>query len=576
MTRVYKSVKAKRGLEIRCKGWRQEALLRMMENNLENAEDPSHLIIYGGNGQSARNWECFHAIVKSLEELEEDETLVMQSGMPVAKFKTSKYAPMVVMANTNFVQANWDRYYELYDRNLICHGQYTAGPWEYIGTQGVLQGTYEIMAIIAKKLFGRASLKGHIVMTAGAGGMGGNQGKAATMLDGAILIADADERVVKRRIEKGFIDKMVYSFDEGRKEVEDAARAGKAIAVAVIANAADMFEEALEKQFVPDVLMEMCPCHDPSVYIPSGYTGVQAEELRKADRARYVELAYATMLRQLRAMNRYYHMGVECFEYGTSIRKECMTAGMPYEEAMQIEGFMVKYMRPQFCEGRGPFRWICLSGEKADLDTLDQLVLDMFPEDEVLVNWIKLANKNLPIEGLPARICFMAFGQRKKFALEVNRLVREGRIGPVSFTRDNLDTGSIVNPLVETEQMKDGSDYMSDWVYLNALLNASAMADLVSIQANGSMGYCYHTGVTMVADGGELSDMRLEACMTTDSGIGIVRHAQAGYESAQEVAAGNGKLTKEKITIPLYWTPDCTRGPESEKAQVVENNDELL
>lgn len=576
MVKVYKKVSAKRGLELRCKGWRQEGLLRMLENNLENAEDPEHLIIYGGNGQSARNWESFHAIYKTLTTLEEDETLVMQSGMPVAVFKTSKYAPMVVMANTNFVQPNWERYYELRDKNLICHGQYTAGPWEYIGTQGVLQGTYEIVSIIAKKLFGTPSMKGHIILSAGCGGMGGNQGKAVTMAGGVLIVADADERVVDRRMAKGFIEKKVYSFDEAREMAEKAAKNGLPLSVAVIANAADIFEEALDKNFIPDVLMEMCPCHDPSIYIPSGYNGEQAEELRQKDRDTYVKLAYATMLRQLKAMNRYNAMGVECFEYGTSIRKECMTAGMPYEEAMQIEGFMVKYMRPQFCEGRGPFRWVCLSGDAKDLARLDDLVLEMFPDDAVLTNWIRLARVELPIEALPARICFMAFGQRKEFALRVNELVKKGEIGPVSFTRDNLDTGSIVNPLVETEQMKDGSDYISDWVYLNALLNAAGMADLVSIQANGSMGYCFHTGVTMIADGTEDSAIRLNVCMTTDSGIGIVRHAQAGYESAIEVACGNGKLTRESIQIPLLWTEECTRGPESPNAEVLEDNSELL
>ena len=576
MTKVYEKVTAKRGLELRCKGWRQEGLLRMLENNLENAEDPSHLIIYGGNGQCARNWECFHAIVKSLKELEDDETLVMQSGMPVAVFKTSTFAPKVVMANTNFVQPNWDRYYQLREENLICHGQYTAGPWEYIGTQGVLQGTYEIISIIARKLFGTPSMKGHIILSAGCGGMGGNQGKAATMAGGVIIIADADERVVDRRMQRGFIEKKVYSFDEARAMAEEAAGKGEALSVAVIGNAADIFEEALEKNFVPDVLMEMCPCHDPSIYIPSGYNGEEAARLREQDLETYLKLAYATMLRQLRAMNRYNAMGVECFEYGTSIRKECMTAGMPYEEAMQIEGFMVKYMRPQFCEGRGPFRWICLSGDKKDLARLDDLVLEMFPDDGVLTNWIRLAREQLPIEALPARICFMAFGQRREFALRVNEMVGRGEIGPVSFTRDNLDTGSIVNPLVESEQMKDHSDYISDWVYLNGLLNAASMADLVSIQANGSMGYCYHTGVTMVADGTQESAFRLNVCMTTDSGIGIVRHAQAGYETALDVARGKGKLTRDSIKIPLLWTRTCTRGPESPGAQVLPDNSELL
>ncbi|MFC2165139.1 urocanate hydratase [Acidobacteriota bacterium] len=561
MAKVYTEVIAHRGPQLRCKSWRQEGILRLLENNLENAEDPSHLIIYGGNGQCARNWESFHAIVDSLKTMEDNETLVMQSGMPIAIFQTHRFAPKVVMANTNIVQADWEKFFDLRDRNLICHGQYTAGPWEYIGTQGVLQGTYEIMAAIAKKKFD-GSLEGKILFTAGAGGMGGNQGKAVAMLGGCTLLVDADVRVVLRRMGKGFIDKMVESFDEGREMMTAAASKGEALSVAVIGNAADIFEEAYNKGFVPDILTEMCPCHDPSIYIPSGYSGEEAEELRKQDRDHYITLAYETMARQLRAMNKYFDMGVEAFEYGTSIRKECITFGMPREEALKIPGFLVEYVRPLFCEGRGPFRWICLSGDPKDQARLDDLVLELFRDDEIISNWINLARRNLPIEGLPARICFLGFGQRKQFGLAVNELIKKGEISaPVAFTRDNLDVGSIVNPLVETEQMKDGSDYVSDWPYLNAMLNCASMADLVAIQANGSMGVSHHTGVTIVAEGTDESAVRLEACLTTDCGIGVVRLAQAGYHTAREVVEGNGKLTSESIKIPLWWSPEATRGP---------------
>lgn len=555
-------VKAQRGDTLRCKGWKQETILRMLENNMENAEIPELLVIYGGNGKCARNWESYHAIVDSLKNLEEDETLVVQSGMPVAIFKTHRLAPSVVMATTNIMKANWETFYDLQDKNLTMFAQYTAAPWEYIGTQGVIQGTYETLSAIAIKRFDN-DLTGKVYMTAGAGGMGGNQSWAMKMHGGIAIIVDADERVIKRRIEKDYLDQMVYSLDEAIEIVNKAKEEKKATSVAILGNAAEIFEEAYQKGFMPDIISEMCPCHDPISYIPSGYTGEEADEFRIRDRKQYLVEARETMVRHLTTMINFSKKGSEVFEYGTSIRKECMDAGMPKELAMSIPGFVSEYIRPLFCEGRGPFRWTCISGSAKDLARTDDLALEVCKGDPLVEKWIKLARKNLPIEGLPARICYMGFGQRKRFALAVNELIKTGELsGPVAFSRDNLDSGSIVNPTFESENMKDGSDLISDWPYLNGLLNCAGMCDLIAIQANYSMGEAVHTGVTMIADGTDEAGFRLEAAMTVDSGIGVVRHAQAGYQIARDVANGKGNLTDESIKVPLWWTPTATFGPD--------------
>ncbi len=560
---VLYSVKAQRGPTLRCKGWKQESLLRMLENNMENAEAPERLVIYGGIGKCARNWESYHAIVDALLHLENDETLAIQSGMPVAVFKTHRLAPRVVMANTNIMKATWPIFYDLQDKNLTMFAQYTAGPWEYIGTQGVIQGTFETLAAIGSQHFG-GSLVGRILFTAGLGGMGANQPRAMTMHGGVCLVVDANPDIVPLRIRKGFLDVQVDSLEEGIAQAEEAKREGRALGIGLVGNAAELFPRALELGWRPDIVTEMCPCHDPLAYIASGYTPAQAEAARRQDRDRYLHEARESMKRQLAAMLGFHAQGVQVFEYGTSIRKECRDAGMPEAEVMQIPGFVAAYIRPLFMVGRGPFRWTCLSGEPKDLATLDGLVLEMFPNDATTVKWITLARKSLPIEGLPARVCYLGFGERKAFGLRVNRLVREHVLaGPVAFSRDNLDSGSIVNPTFESEKMRDGSDLISDWPYLNALLNTAAMADLVAIQANYSMGEAVHTGVTMIADGSEEADLRLEACLTTDSGIGVVRHAQAGYETARRTAEGTGPLTHERIQVPLWWTPHATFGPEA-------------
>jgi urocanate hydratase len=556
------SVRAQRGPTLRCKGWKQESLLRMLENNMEVAEAPERLVIYGGIGKCARNWESYHAIVASLKELENDETLVVQSGMPVAIFKTHRLAPRVVMANTNIMKATWEIFYDLQDKNLTMFAQYTAGPWEYIGTQGVIQGTFETLGAVGDTHF-EGSLVGRIYLTAGLGGMGRNQPRAMSMHGGVCLVVDANQAIIQRSLERGFLDVQAASLEEAIQMAEQAKAERRPLGVGVHGNAAELFPRALEMGWKPDVVSEMCPCHDPLSYIPAGYTPEAAAELRLSDRSGYLKLARQSMKRQLAAMNEFSRRGVEVFEYGTSIRKECRDAGMPEQEAMTIPGFVAAYIRPLFMLGRGPFRWTCLSGEASDLEKIDDLVLEMFPHDKTTVKWIQLARQHLPIEALPARVCYLGFGERKALALRINRMIRSGELaGPVGFSRDNLDSGSIVNPTFESEKMKDGGDLISDWPYLNALLNTAAMADLVAIQANYSMGEAVHTGVTMIADGSEEADLRLEACMTTDSGIGVVRHAQAGYEVSRQVCQGQGPLTDETIKIPLWWSPEATFGPE--------------
>ncbi|MDR3254538.1 MAG: urocanate hydratase [Synergistaceae bacterium] len=561
---VLYSVKAQRGGTLRCKGWRQETILRMLENNMENAEHPERLVIYGGNGKCARNWESYHAIVKSLKELADDETLVVQSGMPVAIFKTHKYAPVVVMATTNFMRPTWETFYDLEAKNLTIFAQYTAAPWEYIGTQGVIEGTFETLAAVGIKHY-KGDMKNRILLTAGAGGMGGNQTWAMKMHGGVAIVVDADRNILERRIEKKYLDEIVDSIDTAMKLAKERAAAGKPRSFGVVGNAADCFEEAYEKGFMPDVLTEMCPCHDPGSYIPSGYTPEQARELHEKDIDVYMEKARTTMKRQLAVMLKYLDKGVPVFEYGTSIRKECRDAGFPESEAMRLPAFVADYIRPLFCEGRGPFRWTCVSGEASDLKRTDELAMELFGDDPIVGRWIPLASKFLPIEALPARVCYMGFGQRKKFALAVNELIRKGEIkGPVAFSRDNLDSGSIVNPTFESERMPDGGDLISDWPMLNGLLNACGMCDLIAIQANYSMGEAVHTGVTQIADGTEDAKIRLEVAMTVDAGIGVVRHAQAGYDSAKTVANGKGPLTDESINVPLWWQPAefVTFGPD--------------
>lgn len=553
------SVKAQRGPTMRCKGPKQETILRMLENNMENAEHPERLVIYGGIGKAARNWESYWAIVQALKDLEDDETLVVQSGMPVAVFRTHELAPRVVMATTNFVRPSWQRFYELQDANLTMFAQYTAAPWEYIGTQGVIQGTFETLRSVAT-IHLDGSWVGKVLLSAGMGGMGGNQPRAMTMLGGVCVCADVDERVIQRRIAAGYCDILADSIPRALELAREAADARRPLGIAVVANSVELFEYALDHDFRPDVVTEMTPAHDPLAYIPIGHTVEQADEYRARDRDAYFQTSREAMVRQLTAMNRFFDEGVPTFEYGNQIRRQCQEQG--FEDAMKIPGFVSAYLRPLFLEGRGPFRWTCTSGDPSDLARLDDLCMELFADDELVTRWISLARVHVPIEALPARVCYLGFGQRKRFGLAVNALIRSGEVkGPVAFSRDNLDSGSIINPTFESENMPDGSDVISDWPYLNGLLNASAMCDLIAIQANYAMGDSVHTGVTMIADGTEIADVRLKAALTVDSGIGVVRHAQAGYEKAREVALTLGPA--EGLHVPLWWTREATFGPES-------------
>jgi urocanate hydratase len=562
---VLTSVKAKRGAELRCKGWKQESLLRMLENNMENGQDISQLIIYGGIAKAARNWESYHAIVDSLKGLENDETLVVQAGMPVAVFKTHRLAPRVVMGLTNVINATWPVFYDLIDKNLTTFSSYTAGPWEYIGSQGVVEGTFETLACIADEKF-KSDLTGKVFFTAGLGGMGRCQPKAMTMHGGVSVTVEVRRDVVDDKISQGWGDVEASNLDEAISMAKKACEEKKPLAIILCGNMVDICEEAVEKKWIPEIVTEMCPFHDPFAVIPSGYTPDEADKMLKRSRDEYLVESRKTILRMVKVMNRLMDTGSEVFEYGTFVRKEAVDAGMSREEAFRYPGFVARYWRPTLFElGRGPFRWTCISGAVSDRDRLDQLALELFPDCPITQRWIPLARTHLPIEGLPARVCYMGFGQRKTFALAANELVRKGELkGPVAFARDNLDVGSIANPTMETEDMKDGSDAIADWPFLNALLNTAAMADLVSIQSNGTMGVSHHTAATMIADGSEEADLRLEASMTTDVGIGIVRYAQAGYETARMVADGKGPLSDDKINVPLWWSPDATFGPTDE------------
>ena len=560
---VFKHVRAERGHRLRCKGWKQESLLRMLENNLENAEDPSRLIVYGGIAKAARNWESYHAIVDALKDLEDDETLAIQAGMPVAIFRTHRLAPRVVMALSNVIQADWTKFYDLMDRNLTTFSSYTAGPWEYIGSQGVVEGTFETLASIADNRW-NGDLRGRIFFTAGLGGMGRSQPRAMTMHGGVSVIVEVREDVVKQRLRDGWVDVKADDLASAIELARRAAAAREPLSIVICGNMVDVCEEAISKNWFPDIVTEMCPFHDPFAVIPSGLSPERADGIRAQSRTIYLEYARDSIKRIVTSMNRFRDHGCEVFEFGTFARKEAFDAGMDQDEAFGYPGFVSAYWRPRYFElGRGPFRWTCISGSTADRDRLDDLALEMFPECPVTQRWIPLARKHLPVEGLPARVCFMGFGQRKDFALAVNRLVGSGDVeGPIAFSRDNLDAGSIANPAMETETMKDGSDSIADWPFLNALLNTAAMADLVSIQANGTMGVSHHTGVTIIADGTEESAMRIEAAMTTDSGIGIVRYAQSGYDTARQVAEGKGPLTSDTIEVPLWWSQIATFGPE--------------
>ena len=542
--------RAARGTAISCKGWQQEAALRMLMNNLdpEVAENPADLVVYGGTGRAARNWECFHAIVRTLKELANDETLLVQSGKPIAVFRTHEYAPRVLLCNSNLVGHwnNWERFHELDRAGLMMYGQMTAGSWIYIGTQGILQGTYETFAAAAVKHFG-GSLAGKLVVTGGMGGMGGAQPLAATMNGAAFLGIDVDPERIKRRVKTGYCDVMVNSLDEALRILKNAVRKGEASSVGLVGNCADLIPEMAKRGVVPDLLTDQTSAHDPiGGYVPNGMTLAAALELRKSDSAEYKKRSMAAMAQHVQGMLDLQKLGAVTFDYGNNIRTYAFEHGV--KNAYDFPGFVPAYIRPLFCEGKGPFRWAALSGEASDIARADQLVLDLFPENEHLARWIKLAQKRVKFQGLPSRICWLGYGERDKFGLALNDLVAKGELkAPIVIGRDHLDCGSVASPYRETESMKDGSDAIADWPLLNALVNTASGASWVSIHNGGGVGigYSQHSGQVTVADGTKEMAARIERVLTNDPGMGVARHVDAGYDEAKEFARKAG------VKIPM-------------------------
>jgi urocanate hydratase len=532
-------VKANRGDRLECKGWRQEAILRMLQNNLENAEKPEELIIYGGTGKAARDWDSFNRIVEALKELEGDETLLVQSGKAVGAFRTTEDSPRVLIANANLVPrwSNWEKFYELEDLGLMMYGQMTAGGWAYIGTQGIIQGTYETFAACARDNFG-GSLAGRSVLTGGLGGMGGAQPLAVKMNGGTSLTVEVDESRIMRRMEAGFCDQMVSDLDEGKEIVKNAKEEGEAISVGVPANCSETHPEMAGDGISFDAVTDQTSAHDAlNGYVPGGLTLQDALDMRASDPDEYLERSYASIAEHVQAMLSFQKAGSVVFDYGNNIRGQALQAGV--EHAFDFKGFVPLYIRPMFCEGRGPFRWVAVSGEPEDILKTDRVVTDLFPENKQLASWIELAEKHLPWEGLPARVCWLGYGERAKFGRRINQMVRKGDLsGPIVITRDHLDCGSVASPNRETEGMRDGSDAVADWPILNALLNTAAGADLIAVHNGGGVGigYSTHAGMIVIADGTESAERRIERVLTTDPGMGIIRHADAGYQKAVEFA----------------------------------------
>ena len=543
-------MRAPRGSEISCKSWHQEAALRMLMNNLdpEVAKDPEHLIVYGGTGRAARSWKAFDAIVKSLRTLENDETLLIQSGKPVGIFKTTVEAPRVLISNAMLVPkwADWDYFRELEERGLTMFGQMTAGSWMYIGTQGILQGTYETLAAVAERHFG-GSLRGKVVLTAGLGEMGGAQPLAVTMNDGVALVVEVDRRAIQRRLDKKYCDVMVENTPEALGMVRDAAREGRALSVALLGNAAEVLPELVKIGLGPDVLTDQTAAHDPLAgYIPEGLTVPQAADLRASDPKGYVARSMSSIARHVRAMLKMQEGGAIAFEYGNNIRKMAKDAGV--EDPFRIPGFVPEYIRPLFCEGRGPFRWAALSGRPEDIYATDDAVLKEFASNDSLARWIRKAHDRVQFQGLPSRVCWLGYGERARFGKTINDMVRSGKISaPIIIGRDHLDSGSVASPYRETEGMKDGSDAIADWPILNALLNAVSGASWVSVHHGGGVGigYSIHAGLAVLADGTPEAEARIMTALTNDPGTGVARHVDAGYEEAIRTAKAKG------IKIPM-------------------------
>ncbi|MED4072044.1 urocanate hydratase [Priestia endophytica] len=538
------------GTELHTKGWQQEAVLRMLMNNLDPdvAEHPEELVVYGGIGKAARNWESFDAIVQSLKKLEEDETLLIQSGKPVVIFKTHQDAPRVLIANSNIVPAyaNWDTFHELDKKGLMMYGQMTAGSWIYIGSQGIVQGTYETFAELAKQHFNN-TLKGTITVTAGLGGMGGAQPLAVTMNGGVCIGIDVDETRIDRRIETRYTDVKTDSLDEAIRLAEEAKREGIALSIGLLGNASVLLPEMIARNFIPDALTDQTSAHDPlNGYIPSGMSLEEAAELRKSNPEEYVKRSKASMAIHVKAMLEMMEKGAVTFDYGNNIRQIAKDEGV--DNTFDFPGFVPAYIRPQFCEGKGPFRWVALSGDPEDIYKTDQAILREFSDNEHLCNWIRMAQEKIQFQGLPSRICWLGYGERARFGKILNNMVASGELkAPVVIGRDHLDSGSVASPNRETEAMKDGSDVISDWPILNAMINAVGGATWVSVHHGGGvgMGYSLHAGVVIVADGTKEAETRIERVLTTDPGMGVVRHADAGYELAKKTAREKG------INIPM-------------------------
>ncbi len=535
------TIRAPRGPELSCKGWHQEAALRMLMNNLdpEVAERPEDLVVYGGTGKAARDWESFWAMVSTLQSLADDETMLVQSGKPVAVFRTNPWAPRVLIANSLLVPewADWDTFRELERAGLTMYGQMTAGSWIYIGTQGILQGTYETFAAIGEQKFG-GSLEGTVSLTAGLGGMGGAQPLAITMNRGVALCVEVDPHRIQRRLETGYLDERIDDLAAAIRRAEEAKRNGEALSVGVPGNAADVLPALLERGFEPDVVTDQTSAHDPlGGYVPAGYSPEEAAELRESDPERYVSEARDSMARHCRAMAGFMKSGSETFDYGNNLRGEAKLGG--FSDAFSYPGFVPAYVRPLFCEGKGPFRWAALSGDPADIAATDEAILELFPENGRLTRWISEAREKIHFQGLPSRICWLGAGERHKAGLRFNELVADGTISaPVVIGRDHLDTGSVASPYRETEAMKDGSDAIADWPVLNAMLSTASGASWVAVHHGGGVGIgkSIHAGAQVVVDGTEEGAARAERVLTNDPGIGVVRHADAGYESAREAA----------------------------------------
>jgi len=543
-------IHAPRGSQLTCKSWHQEAALRCLMNNLdpEVAEKPDDLIVYGGAGKAARNWKCFHAIVRELQTIENDETLLVQSGKPVGVFRTHEYAPRVLIANSNLVGAwaNWETFHELERRGLMMYGQMTAGSWIYIGTQGIVQGTFETFAAMADKHFG-GDLSGKLVVSGGMGGMGGAQPLAATLNGAVFLGIDVDPERIERRVRTGYCDRIAFTLDEALDICDDAREQKRPVSVGLVGNCAEVLPEIIQRGVRVDAVTDQTSAHDPlNGYVPAGLTLMEAAELRQTDPKTYVQRSMESMAIHVEAMVTLKRAGAVAFDYGNNIRKQALDGG--YAEAFEIPGFVPEYIRPLFCEGKGPFRWVALSGDANDIRKTDDLALELFPEDRTLNRWLRLARDRVHFQGLPARICWLGYGERAEMGEAINDLVKRGDLqAPVAIGRDHLDTGSVASPFRETEAMKDGSDAVGDWPILNALLNTASGASWVSFHHGGGVGigYSLHAGQVSVADGTLEASRRLNRVLTNDPGLGVARHVDAGYEKAEETA------DKKQIKIPM-------------------------